>query len=198
MRRTPNLNPAPMYGPAPQRPAPFSIHRLSIVGESVAELVEHAGAWMFDHARSGWVVTAHIPDTSDTRPLRILGVGVDHGLPRVWAAHRCTALAVSAATLRHVGTVAQLVTNALDNNDTDVTLWGETLPKNIIRRLRRSEYRLTPAAAAFKAQALQAATGVLASKPNAPEVLFTNAISGQSSALTATRGTGHPWRAKGS
>src|SRR5262245_30271420 len=47
--------------------------RLTAVAASEADVVAHAGGWLFDQALAGWDVTVITADHADPRPLRILG-----------------------------------------------------------------------------------------------------------------------------
>lgn len=51
-------------------------HRLHAIAQTTADVVEHAGGRLFDHAMAGWKVTALLPDRDDPRPLHILGAEV--------------------------------------------------------------------------------------------------------------------------
>ena len=44
-----------------------------MVAPSVADAVQFAGGWLFDHVMAGWDVTVAVSDPKDVRPLRILG-----------------------------------------------------------------------------------------------------------------------------
>ncbi len=50
-------------------------YRLDVVAASAVDAVHSAGGWLYDRAMAGWEVTVLLPQSCDSRPLRILGVG---------------------------------------------------------------------------------------------------------------------------
>ena len=50
-------------------------YRLDVIAASAADAVHSAGGWLYDRAMAGWEVTVLLPQSCDSRPLRILGVG---------------------------------------------------------------------------------------------------------------------------
>ena len=134
-------------------------YQLTVVANSVADLVGSAGGWMCDKARAGWDVKVVLIGDGDTRPVAILGAShVDAELSDVMKmAARGGALAVSAAALAderiRVG-VLGLVKRGL----TQVTVWGQDWPTEFSRKADPVEHRLSAAARAFKSHALGVAT----------------------------------------
>src|SRR5580692_6172670 len=51
-------------------------YRLDVVAASAVDVVQSAGGWLYDRVMAGWEVTVLLPDSRDTRSLRILGVRV--------------------------------------------------------------------------------------------------------------------------
>ena len=49
-------------------------YRLDVIAVSALDVVQSAGGWLYDRAMAGWQVTVLLPDGSDARSLRILGV----------------------------------------------------------------------------------------------------------------------------
>ena len=64
-------------------------YRLDVVAASAADAVHSAGGWLYDRAMAGWEVTVLLPQSCDSRPLRILGVramDLEAGLDRTGSA----------------------------------------------------------------------------------------------------------------
>lgn len=131
---------------------------LTVVATDTGDVVGGAGGWLFDRVRAGWKVSVVIPASCDVRPLEILGV-------RTYAAGRDArelgdepaALAVSARAFGSDPTLRRHVTGALKGGTAEVTMWGDSGTADIGYRVDRTQYRLSPAARAFKAAALAAA-----------------------------------------
>jgi hypothetical protein len=137
-------------------------YHLDIIGDSVSDLVLHAGGWIYDRVAAGWEVTVLLPAGADRRPIRILGAETEYlgirgpgisGLPR-----RPQAIAASSDLCRRDDWVATVLADALRGGDAEITLWGEQWPANLESARGPVTHRLSVAARAFKAQAL-AATG---------------------------------------
>jgi hypothetical protein len=138
-------------------------YRLDIVAPSIIEVVRCAGGWVFDRVMAGWDVTVLVADSSDDRPLQILGAetadletALVSGLAGL-TGPRPHALAVAADLYGRDARVRQGVRDALESGQTEVTLWGDTWPAEL-DRVDSVEHRLSVAARAFKAQALAAAS----------------------------------------
>lgn len=145
-------------------------YRLDVVAASAVDVVQSAGGWLFDRARTGWSVSVLLARGCDTRPLRILGL---QGLDRksksaselISAASRMPghSLAVSAEVFTGDVRIRERVFNALDNQLTEVALWGEGWPVGVNRTMATVQHVLSPAARAFKGYALAAAGSPCAS-----------------------------------
>ena len=134
-------------------------YQLTVVANSVADLVGSAGGWLCDKARAGWDVKVVLTGDGDPRPVAILGAShVDAELSDVMKmAARGGALAIGASALadeRIRDGVLGLVKRGL----TQVTVWGQEWPTEFSRQADPVEHRLSAAAKAFKAHALGAAT----------------------------------------
>jgi hypothetical protein len=152
----------PASGPSADPPVvPHSLRaRLTVIAPGLADVVPHAGGWLFDQAMAGWDVAVLTTGQADPRPLRILGArGYD--LETVLAmplAGRCLrAIAVEANLYRSDARVRRMVYHALDRSLAEVRLWGGGWPEDLDVGTRPVRHKLSMAARAFKAQALAAA-----------------------------------------
>lgn len=131
---------------------------LTVVATAATDVVAGAGGWLFDRVRAGWKVSVIVPATCDARPLEILGV-------RVYTAGRDArdlpaepaALAVPARLFETDQRLRRHVTGALQRGTAEVTMWGDCATADVGYRVERTQYRLSPAARAFKTHALAAA-----------------------------------------
>jgi hypothetical protein len=123
-------------------------------------VVRFTGGWLFDRGMAGWDVTVLTPKDFNARPLRILGARpldptglapIKRGGP--WP----QALAVEASLYGTNERVRQLVRDAVDDGVAEVRLWNATSTAGIDRATVPVQHRLSLAALAFKAQALEAA-----------------------------------------
>lgn len=130
---------------------------LTVVATDVVDVVRGAGGWLYDRVRAGWKVNVVVPGSDDARPLDILGV-------RTVAAGRQArelpadpaALAVSAAAFGGDAELKRQVARALKQGSAEVTMWGDAAAE-VGYRVDRVQFRLSPAARAFKTHALAAA-----------------------------------------
>jgi hypothetical protein len=129
--------------------------RLTAVGASEADVVAHAGGWLFDQALAGWDVTVITADHADPRPLRILGArGRDMAIlgaqPAVGACLQ--AIAVRDDLYESDARVRAMVVVAAAAGGAEVRLWGDSRPagSGVVA------HELSLAARAFKARALSA------------------------------------------
>jgi hypothetical protein len=133
-------------------------YRLDVVAASAADAVRSAGGWLYDRAMAGWEVTVLLPQSCDSRPLRILGVRemeLESGFdPKASATH---SLAVSAEVFAADDRIRETVLEALSDRMTEVTLWGEGWPLAVNRRMASVQHVLSAAARTFKGHALEAA-----------------------------------------
>ncbi|MET8650392.1 hypothetical protein [Nocardia aurea] len=138
-------------------------YRLDVVAHSVADVVEHAGGWVFDRSGAGWDVTVLIPDaaTADARPLRILGADImdlDSALEAGGRGRRPEALAISAAVCDRDERTNRGLLDALRHGGVEVVVWGDTWVSPPEHQVDPVAHRLSIAARAFKAHALVAAS----------------------------------------
>ncbi|CAM4179581.1 hypothetical protein MB901379_04146 [Mycobacterium basiliense] len=141
-------------------------YRLDVVAATVIDVVRCAGGWLFDRAMAGWDVTVLVADTSNERPLHILGVqtlDLEEALAAVRTRPRPQALAAAANLFGCDRRVRRGVLRALDHGVTEVTLWGEGWPAELDASVGRVQHRLSMAAQTFKAQALTAAASPMSS-----------------------------------
>jgi len=132
-------------------------YRLDVVAASAVDVVQSAGGWLYDRVMAGWEVTVLLPDSFDTRPLRILGVRVLDLESEDTSSGTSQSLAVSAEAFAGDGRVREKVLKALDHPLTEVALWGDGWPRGMHRGIARVQHVLSAAARVFKGQALAAA-----------------------------------------
>ncbi|OBG60409.1 MULTISPECIES: hypothetical protein [unclassified Mycobacterium] len=138
-------------------------YRLDVIAASARDVVQSAGGWLYDRAMAGWRVTVLLPDGSDTRSLRILGVqalDVEEYFATRDPAATSESLAVSAEAFAADARVREQVLESLDDRMTEVALWGQAptgWPLRVDRGVARAQYRLSAAALRFKGHALAAA-----------------------------------------
>ena len=136
-------------------------YRLDVVAASAADAVHSAGGWLYDRAMAGWEVTVLLPQSCDSRPLRILGVkamDLEAGFGRTGSAtHKTHSLAVSAKVFAADDRIRATVLKALNHGLTEVALWGEGWPLADNRGMAWVQHVLSSAARTFKGHALAAA-----------------------------------------
>ncbi|OJZ70327.1 hypothetical protein BRW65_20385 [Mycobacterium paraffinicum] len=138
-------------------------YRLDVVAASALDVVQSAGGWLYDRAMAGWQVTVLLPDGSDARSLRILGVqalDVEEYFATVGPGATRESLAVSAEAFAADARVRDQVLESLDDRMTEVALWGQApagWPLRVDRGVARAQYALSAAARRFKGHALAAA-----------------------------------------
>ncbi len=133
-------------------------YQIDVMAASVADLVEHAGGWLFDRTMAGWSVTALVDARHDDRPLRVLGVkavGLDAALTA--APRSSAALAVTTALYLDDERVRHRVHAALNLGWPEVSVWGDCLPGALGQWVIPHRHELSSAARIFKANALAAA-----------------------------------------
>lgn len=131
-----------------------------MVAPTMVEAVQSAGGWLFDTAMAGWDVLVLTADPCDARALRILGTraaDLDAALTSPVHGPRPHALAVEADLYHSDHRVRRLVLKSLDDGLTEVRFWGERWPTDSDNEPGSVHHRLSVAARAFKAHALQAA-----------------------------------------
>ncbi|MCE4266385.1 hypothetical protein KYT97_14050 [Rhodococcus globerulus] len=135
-------------------------YRLAVLAPSVADVVRHAGGWMFDQVMAGWDVTVIVEKHENTRPLQILGA-TTLDLESVMAAPngpRPQAIALAGDLFESNAMVREGLLDTLDRGIIDVTLWGDTVPSDLAHHFGPSSHQLSRAAMVFKSHALAAAS----------------------------------------
>jgi len=149
-------------GARPIGPAHAHRYRLTVVATDMADAVQSAGGWLCDRARSGWDVTVLVADHQNTRPVAILGAtAVDIDAPDssvMNLASQSAELAVTARALSLDDRVRADVRTLLKKGTTAVSVWGQQWPTEVGGAVHPTEHRLSAAARAFKAHALDAVT----------------------------------------
>jgi hypothetical protein len=136
-------------------------YQLNVVASTTEDVVQSAGGWLCDRARSGWDVNVLVADGGDPRPLTILGataLDLDKGfVSMVRSASRVGALAVSTDVLGADTPLRDEVLRVLTQGLTEVTVWGTRWPAELGRQADSVQHRVSSAARAFKSHALAAA-----------------------------------------
>lgn len=134
--------------------------RLVVAASSTLDVVQVAGGWLFDRAASGWDVTVLTMDSTDSRPLRILGarsIALESALGSSVRHSRPQAIALEAGLYGSDARVRRMVDEVLGEGADEVRLWGASWPAGLGSEAEPVRHRLSVAASAFKAQALVAA-----------------------------------------
>lgn len=134
-------------------------YRLDVVAPTALDAVKFAGGWIYDRVMAGWDVTVLLDDTSDVRPLQILGaetLDLESVLEAWQDRPHPQTVAVAAEYFERDPRVLAHVRKALDQGATEVTLWGESVPAELDRDVDSAQHHLSAAARAFKARALAA------------------------------------------
>jgi hypothetical protein len=135
-------------------------YRLDVVAASALDVVQSAGGWLYDRVMAGWEVTVLLPNSGDTRSLRILVVNVldaESGFVPTAMGSTSQTLAVSAEAFSADARVRDKVLKSLDDRLTEVALWGDGWPLGVNRGLTKAQHPLSAAARKFKGYALAAA-----------------------------------------
>jgi hypothetical protein len=147
-------------------------HEMTVVASDVADVVASAGGWLFDRRMAGWQVNVLVSDRIGERALRILGADVldlSGDLEAITEdPDRAATLAVAAAVYSVDERVRRFVSTS-DRSRAEVALWGDV--GTLTETVSAVDYRLTAAARAFKAHALQAA-GMSSDSVGPTEALF--------------------------
>jgi hypothetical protein len=134
-------------------------NRVAVITADAARAVRYAGGWIFDLVAVGWNVEVHSTETTDARPLRILGaqpVEFDRSYALLGRVPRPQILAVDAELYESDPWVRRRVHDAVGRL-AEVTLWGYEAPAGVDEAT--TAHRLSLAARAFKKQALAAMAG---------------------------------------
>jgi hypothetical protein len=136
-------------------------YQLNVIAASAADVVQSAGGWLFDRRMTGWEVNILLSEQNDARALHILGattIDLRSGLASfLRGPERAAALAVAADLVAIDESIHQEVLEAVRSGLTEVALWGDSRPANIVGQVDSTEYRLSAAARMFKGHALAAA-----------------------------------------
>lgn len=142
------------------RTASHGKYQLDVTACDVADVVRHAGGWLYDRAMAGWDVAVTVTGDCDLTPLRILGVRTERATPEdddATAPPRALALAASADALVATAELRNDVLRTLKRGVSEVTVWGESGVDGLDRGVESVEHVLSAAARAFKTHALRAA-----------------------------------------
>lgn len=148
-------------------------YHLDVIALDIAGLVQAAGGWLYHRVATGWDVTVMVPSDQNLRPLQILGVqqsDLETELSAPGGAVAGHGLAVVADAFVADPRIRERVQRALRRSLTEVVLWGENWPVAVTHRLSAVRHVLTPAARAFKREALTAADARVDGRADAPEV----------------------------
>lgn len=135
-------------------------YELDVTACDVADVVRHAGGWLYDRAMAGWDVAVTVTGDCDVTPLRILGVRTERPEPDeddAGAPPRALALAASADVLIATAELRDDVLRTLKRGIAEVTVWGESGVDGLDRGVESVDHVLSAAARAFKTHALRAA-----------------------------------------
>jgi hypothetical protein len=136
-------------------------YQLVVLAPAVADVVRHAGGWLFDRVTSGWEVTAMVADHADTRPLDILGVRVvdlESAIASRVRSPMPNALAVDTELFASDARVRDGLLDVFDHELIEqVACWGDRSLGDIDARFDAVQHRASRAAQAFKARALSVA-----------------------------------------
>ncbi|MBI3226255.1 MAG: hypothetical protein HYZ39_14480 [Mycolicibacterium cosmeticum] len=154
-----DIEPSPTRHGVGVRPSAGDLlsYELSVIAAEPLDAVRAAGGWMCDRVRAGWKVNVLVPQRFDPRPLGILGVrayALETDLELLTADP--AALAVSAQAWDLDARMRRNVVRAVERRAIEVSVWGAR-PPEVAGRVEPVVHRLSPAARAFKAQALIAA-----------------------------------------
>lgn len=136
-------------------------YRLDVVAANIADVVEHAGGWLFDRASAGWEVSVLVDEPADDdRPMRILGAEVldlKAVLDSGGSGRQPHAIAIAADVIARDARTGEGLRLALADGGIQVVGWGAGWPASAEYPVDPVLHRLSAAARVFKAQALTAA-----------------------------------------
>lgn len=133
--------------------------RMEVMASSPADAVRWAGGWMCDLAMSGWDVDVLVAGCFDSRPLDILGAGINElgaALERDCVRARAPMLTVATQLFDHDARVHSYVCDAVHHGATGFIVSEPGNPAGLLRP-DSFQHRMSAAARAFKAHALVAA-----------------------------------------
>lgn len=147
-------------------------YRIVVLASAVGPVIEAAGGFLCDRARSGWEVSVLLAAPGDARALAILGVsghGVHDSSVDVASVIRVvpkgTAVLVGADLLDDDVQARDELARAAVGGHGAVCVWGRPAPAEIGNGLAPVRHELSPAAIAFKSQALRAAGDPRSAEP---------------------------------
>jgi hypothetical protein len=127
-----------------------------VAATGMAELVQFAGGWLFDHVLNGWNVVIAVTDHTYSAAVGIGGVPVvalDSELLSPQAGPRPREVAASMALSQSDPRLRAGLRSLLDDGETDIRLWGESPAHELGHPFTPVQHRLSVAALAFKATA---------------------------------------------
>lgn len=134
-------------------------YRVLAIATDLDDLLWFAGGWMFDRASAGWTVDVVVTSQhSDHRPLTILGANPIH-LTAITSPSESTPpleVLIAVSSVHREGLSRDYAREAFDRGNPDITIWG-AIRDTDSAPLRTVTHHLSPAARAFKIQALLAA-----------------------------------------
>lgn len=133
-----------------------------MVAPRVVDAVRFTGGWLYDQVAAGWEVVVIVPENSDLRPLEILGVtaavDLEAALRTVPQAPMPDTVAVAAELFDTDARIRAGMLEALSEDPTVITVFGETVPVELESRFQDKKHQLSRAAQVFKSHALAAAS----------------------------------------
>lgn len=165
---TPATSPENIIGrpdePAPLR-APEARHHLMVLGAGESEVICAAGGLIYDWSQRGWDVTVHLPAPCENRSFRILGAkATPLTVPDCLCSdpRRPNAIIVSSLLCRQNWPVRHYFMEATLRNYAATAILGNDWPDGLGNEAGEVKHQLSPAARAFKRQAMIAAELVAA------------------------------------
>ncbi len=135
-------------------------HRLMVLGADESEVVSAAGGLIYDWSLAGWDIEVHLAASRDDRPLRILGAKTKPltspdslRSDPLWP----DAIIASSRLYHQNRSVRDYFTEASRRNYAATAVLGADWPTGLGHGVVQAEHRLSPAARAFKLQAMLAA-----------------------------------------
>lgn len=152
-------------------------HRLVVLGADEPEVVRTAGGLIYDWSSAGGDVTVQLGISHDDRPLRILGVKTSSPIRRdslrgdpLWP----DAIITSQLLFRENLSVRAYFAEAAARGYAATAMSGNDWPSGLDQSVGHIRHRLSPAARAFKLQAMLAA-GVVPEQLGSTELFRTDA-----------------------
>ncbi len=160
---------------------PCSRYLLWVVACDVGELVGSAGGFLCDRVQAGWDVNVALTDTTELRPLHILGL-TTVASPPIFEPNsdpgEFASIAFTPRAFYQHSDLRREVLRALRNGWAEVTVCGSPIPGELDGHVHELRYRLSSAARAFKTHAVGAVS--VASGPVAgTENLYSSAVPGE-------------------